>query len=119
MCVPKKLGGMGFRDLFSFNMAMLSKQTWRLLNNPDSLCAQVLRAKYYPDGKLLNAGPKKALLTPGRAFLQDYKLLSVDTFGELAQEKKLTFGRTIGSQIVIPGKFLPGGETVFCVLLMS
>ena len=48
-----------FEIYFHFNMAMLSKQTWRLLNNPDSLCAQVLRAKYYPDGKLLNAGPKK------------------------------------------------------------
>ena len=56
---------------------------------------------------------KKALLTPSRAFLQDYKLLSVGTFEELAQEKKLTFGRTIGSQIVIPRKFLPGGKLYF------
>jgi hypothetical protein len=55
MCIPKKSGGMGFRDLHCFNLAMLSKQVWRLLSEPESLCARVLRAKYYPDGKLLNA----------------------------------------------------------------
>jgi hypothetical protein len=51
-------GGMGFRDFHSFNLAMLAKQSWRLINEPDSLCARVLRAKYYPDGDILKAGPK-------------------------------------------------------------
>jgi hypothetical protein len=58
MCIPKKRGGMGFRDLHSFNMAMLAKQVWRLLSEPDSLCGRVLRAKYYPDGNLLEAKMK-------------------------------------------------------------
>ena len=49
---------MGFRDLHSFNLAMLSKQVWRLISEPDSLCAKVLRAKYYPQGDILKAGPK-------------------------------------------------------------
>jgi hypothetical protein len=59
MCIPKSEGGMGFRDLHCFNQAMLAKQCWRLLSEPDSLCAQVLRAKYYPDGDLINARLKK------------------------------------------------------------
>jgi hypothetical protein len=50
MCIPKKMGGMGFRDPNSFNVAMVVKQVWRLINRPDSLCAQVLRAKYYSNG---------------------------------------------------------------------
>jgi hypothetical protein len=58
MCIPKKEGGMGFRDPHTFNLVMLAKQTWRLLTRPDTLCAQVLKAKYYTTGDLLNAGPK-------------------------------------------------------------
>jgi hypothetical protein len=44
---------MGFRDMKMFNQALLARQAWRLLQNPESLCAQVLRAKYYPNGNLI------------------------------------------------------------------
>jgi hypothetical protein len=49
---------MGFRDFHSFNLAMLAKQVWRLATDQESLCAAVLRAKYYPHGDILKAGPK-------------------------------------------------------------
>uniref|UniRef100_A0A0A9C726 Reverse transcriptase zinc-binding domain-containing protein n=1 Tax=Arundo donax TaxID=35708 RepID=A0A0A9C726_ARUDO len=58
LCIPKRKGGMGFRDLHCFNIAMLAKQVWRLLSESDSLCARVMRARYYPDRKLLNAKQK-------------------------------------------------------------
>jgi hypothetical protein len=66
---------MGFRDLHSFNLAMLSKQVWRLLDEPNSLCAQVLRAKYYPSGDLLKAGPKA-----GSSFTGQSIVASIQTF---------------------------------------
>jgi hypothetical protein len=59
MCILKKKGGMGFRDLHCFNSTMLAKQAWRLICEHDSLCARVLKAKYYPSGDLLNADLKK------------------------------------------------------------
>lgn len=59
MCVPKKEGGMRFRDIHNFNLALLAKQAWRLIDNPKSLCATILRAKYFLDGDLLNATLKK------------------------------------------------------------
>jgi hypothetical protein len=51
---PKCMGGMGFRDSRKFNQALLARQAWRLLKKPDSLCARLLKAKYYPNGNLLD-----------------------------------------------------------------
>ena len=49
LTVPKSWGGMGFKDFALFNKAMLAKQGWRLLCKPESLCARVLKGKYYHD----------------------------------------------------------------------
>ena len=54
MVRPEGKGGMGFKDLRTFNQALLARQAWRLIQFPESLCAQVLRAKYYPDGSILD-----------------------------------------------------------------
>ncbi|KAM6559477.1 hypothetical protein CsatA_028716 [Cannabis sativa] len=55
MATPKLEGGMGFRHLHDFNIAMLAKQGWRLLCQPDSLVGKIFRAKYFPTTDYLSA----------------------------------------------------------------
>lgn len=66
---PKPLGGMGFRDLNLFNLAMLGNQGWRLLENPNSLCARVLKGRYYQDSDFLSASRRKHASHTWRAVL--------------------------------------------------
>lgn len=53
---PKLDEGLGFRDLYMFNKAMLAKQVWRLLTYPESLLVISLKAKYYPNTDILQSG---------------------------------------------------------------
>lgn len=53
LCSAKGKGGMGFKDLLSFNQAMVAKQSWRIIQFPDSLLARVLQARYYKHSDFL------------------------------------------------------------------
>ncbi|XP_060963958.1 uncharacterized protein LOC115723947 [Cannabis sativa] len=55
MTKHKLEGGMGFRCLRDFNLAMLGKQGWRLLFRHDSIVGKVFKARYYPQGDFLSA----------------------------------------------------------------
>ncbi|XP_039158851.1 uncharacterized protein LOC108959574 [Eucalyptus grandis] len=43
----KNEGGLGFRDLVEFNKAMLGKQAWRLLQQPQALWSKIFKGLYY------------------------------------------------------------------------
>ena len=53
--MPKDKGGLGFRGLKLFNIALLEKQGWRLQTNTSSLFCRVFRAKYFPRGSFVDA----------------------------------------------------------------
>ena len=46
---------MGFRDLKNFNLAMLAKQGWRLIQEKDSLLYKCFKARYFPRTNFLDA----------------------------------------------------------------
>lgn len=55
MCNSKGDGGLGFRHFECFNDALLTKQIWRLQKMPNSIAAQVLKARYFPRTSVLDA----------------------------------------------------------------
>ncbi|XP_023880426.1 uncharacterized protein LOC111992797 [Quercus suber] len=75
MCKLKSQGGMGFRNLKAFNLALLAKQAWRILSNLSTFVARILRANgtrwRVGNGLLIHIWEGKWLPTPST-----YKVIS-------------------------------------------
>ena len=76
MSKPKFMGGLGFRDVELFNLALLARQAWRLLMDSDTLSARVLKARYYPNCDLLEATLGAAPSQVWRAILEGRDVLA-------------------------------------------
>lgn len=46
---------MGFRDVEKFNQALLAKQVWRYMENPNALWAKVVKGIYFPKKEMREA----------------------------------------------------------------
>ena len=53
LCAPKACGGMGFKQLKQFNLAMRAKQGWRLQTETDSLLYRILSPNIFLIVRLL------------------------------------------------------------------
>lgn len=90
--LKKCCGGMGFKDLRLFNQAMLPRQAWRLIEFPDSLCARLLKAKYFPPGCLVDAAFSSNASYTWQSILHGLELL----------KKGIIWRIGCGSQVRIP-----------------
>lgn len=50
--------GLGFRDLYGFNLSLPGKQGWKFISNPETLVTRVFKAKYYPEFLESGLGPQ-------------------------------------------------------------
>ena len=53
--MPNNRGGMGFRDIHTFNLAMLAEQAWHLVIGSHSLFYRVYKARYFPQCSFMDA----------------------------------------------------------------
>lgn len=76
-------GGLGFRELESFNLALLGKMAYRLLKEPNALWARVLKGIYFPTSDFLHAGKGSrpswawSSIMEGRAVVKDGSVWSL------------------------------------------
>ncbi|KAJ8754033.1 hypothetical protein K2173_001931 [Erythroxylum novogranatense] len=55
LAIPKIFGGLGYRELRHFNLALLTKQGWRILKFPNSIASSILKARYFPHTDFFSA----------------------------------------------------------------
>ncbi|CAN1798136.1 Uncharacterized mitochondrial protein AtMg00310 [Linum perenne] len=53
--MPRKEGGLGFRNFQAFNQALLAKQSWRILTQSDLLISMIYKGKYLHSSHFLEA----------------------------------------------------------------
>jgi hypothetical protein len=100
---PKIKGGMGFRDLELFNFALLGKHGWRLLTNPNTLCARVLKGRYFPSTDFLQAMVPANSSATWRAFVAGKEAL------QLGLIKRIGDGSSVS---VWTDKWIPGTRSM-------
>ncbi|KAA3475052.1 reverse transcriptase [Gossypium australe] len=86
LCKPKCVGGLGFKNMLLFNKALLAKQAWRLLSQPNCLLAKI----YYQQRLVLTHR------LPEEAFAALRILLQKGCCGVLVMVLTLTYGMNLG-----------------------
>ena len=102
LCKPKADGGMRFRDLKAFNLALLAKQGWRLHQNPNSLVHKVLKAQYFLDSSFMEAQLGKKLSYIWRSIMVAKNIIKEGS--RWVMEEALRYGKRDGCPHQYPVK---------------
>lgn len=75
LCSPNKLGVLGFKDFSNLNTALLTKQVWRLMEDPNSYWASTLKAIYFPNSNFQHANSTRGTSWVWKSMVQGRNLL--------------------------------------------
>jgi hypothetical protein len=117
LSTPKSLGGMGFRELNLFNQAMLGRQCWRLITDPSSLCARVLKGRYFPNCEVWEAKQPRAASFTWRSICFGMKLVLKGVRWNVGDGSRIKLMTDYWIPNFAPGSFtllapIPEGATV-------
>lgn len=76
-----------------FNQALLARQAWRLIEFPDILYARVLKAKYFPQGSLIDTTFSCNIFPTWRAIVRGLELLKKGIIWRVGNGKSICVWR--------------------------
>lgn len=87
--ITKKQGGMGFRDLTIFNKALLAKQVWKMMTNPNTPIAQIFKNRYFKHMNIMEAQLGSNLSYVWRSLLWSRDALKEGTYWKIGKGDKV------------------------------
>jgi hypothetical protein len=109
ICVRKKLGGLGIRNLQAINQGLILSAAWRLAKEPQSQLAQILKAKYHDDTSIWRAKPNKPKSAFWTTILKVRPLLISASFYQIFD----------GSSSIWSSPWFKGWETIYDNLIIK
>lgn len=109
--LPEGDGGTWVLKLHDFNDALLAKQCWRLIQDPNSLWARVLKARYFPHCSFLDSKGGGITCWAWSSLLSRMDLLLKETHWQIMNGKEVRVWIDIWLP-TLPGEhILPSGST--------
>lgn len=109
ICIDKKFGGLGVRNLQAINQGLILSEEWRLAKEPHSQLAQILTAKYYHDTSIWRAKPNKPKTAFWAAILKVKPLLISASIFQIVN----------GSSSIWSSSWFSGWETIYDHLIIQ
>ena len=108
---------MGFCDLQLFNLALLGKHRWRCITNPDSLCARVMKGRYFPDGEFMQASVPRVSSAVWRAIVVGREALQPGLLRRVRNGQSISIweDKWIPVLASLSPSVMPGGTTLATV----
>ncbi|KAL0434332.1 UNVERIFIED_CONTAM: putative ribonuclease H protein [Sesamum latifolium] len=122
LCRCKKEGGLGFRRLKDLNKALLAKQAWRVITNPNGILYQIFKYKYFPHSNFFTATDSHSPSYTWRSLMRTRELLAAGIRWSFGNGESISvvgvpcLPRPATFQVIFPPSSIPGTTKVAVLL---